>query len=66
MKRFIPVTDRLVDLDRSGKLVPYQVGLPCLHWEVIIDRGRAESLLGEKSRSGKRLRRSAPATGIRS
>ena len=65
MKRFIPVTDSLVDLDGSAKLVPYQVGLPCLHWEVISDRSRAESLLGEKSRSGRRPRHLDPATRVR-
>ncbi|MDJ0654170.1 MAG: hypothetical protein QNJ40_08460 [Xanthomonadales bacterium] len=48
MKRFVPVTDSLVELNQTAKLVPYRVGLPCLHWEIVNDRPLAETLLGEE------------------
>ena len=53
MKRFIPVTDKLTDLNCSARLVPYRVGMPCLHWEIISDRARAEDLIGRERASAK-------------
>ena len=39
MKVFVPVTDaELFGGDRPAvPMVPYQVGVPCFHWQIILD-----------------------------
>ena len=39
MKAFVPVPDDLDPDPRLSidRLVPYRAGLPCLHWEAVID-----------------------------
>lgn len=39
MERFLTATDELLfgDTPAQGKLVPYRAGMPCGHWEAIIE-----------------------------
>ena len=51
MERFIPAHDDWLFTDAGaldalgGRLVPYQVGMPCLHWEAIIETPDGEERL---------------------
>lgn len=47
MEHFVPLRDDLMEALNNTKLVPYRVGLPCLHWEAAIADPRSEKTLVE-------------------
>ena len=47
MKHFVPLRDGLMECLGDSRLVPYRVGLPCLHWEAAICDPRSEKTLME-------------------
>ncbi len=57
MQRFIPITDELLEHARqphgrmNSRLVPYRVGLPCIHWEILPPE-QAQELQGPPPEEG--------------
>ena len=47
MEHFVPLRDDLMEALNNTRLVPYRVGLPCLHWEAAIADPRSEKTLVE-------------------
>ena len=71
MERFIPAHDDWLFTDTrsldalGGRLVPYQVGMPCLHWEAVIETpdGEERVLDSIRVRASGHPRAEPPAPG---